>query len=135
MIGSNTNASSANGHQPGDFDFLTPNRPIKISVDYEIVKSAPAGRDLWLTVNNNQPAQGASVLGSTARILLQPLTAIEGTRATAAGYLNVPNIPDGSGRDSLETAFVGIICLSNGGRIYVSGIRIEYDDEQTGIEE
>ncbi|MDR2020988.1 MAG: hypothetical protein LBQ14_09515 [Treponema sp.] len=135
MIGSNTNTSSANGHQTGDFNFLTPNRPIRISVDYEIVKSAPAGRDLWLTVNNNQATQGASVLGSTARILVQPLTAIEGTRATAVGYLNVPNIPDGPGRDSLEKAFVGIICLSNGGRIYVSGIRIEYDDEQTGIEE
>jgi hypothetical protein len=135
MVGTNSSASTAGGHQSGDFDFLTPSRPIRISVDYEIVKSAPPARDLWLTVNNNQPTQGASVLGSTARILVQPLTALEGTKATATGYLNIPNIPDGPGRDSLQNAFVGIICLSNGGRIYVSGIRIEYDDEQTGAED
>jgi hypothetical protein len=133
MFGSNsnttTNPQAVNGsHQPGDFDFLTPNRELRISVDYEIGTSAAPGRDMWLMVNNNQPTQGASILGNAARILAQPITAVVGTKATAIGYLNVPGIPPGPGRESLDNAFVGIICLSNGGRVFVSGIRIEYND-------
>ena len=122
-------------HEPGDFDFLGPNRVMRISVDYEIISSANPGRDMWLTVNNNWPTHGASVLGNASRVLLQPLTAAAGLRATATGYLNVPDIPAGSGRASLENAFVGIICLSNGGRVYISGLRIEYETETGGTEE
>jgi hypothetical protein len=122
-------------HEGGDFDFLDSNRVIRISVDYEIVNSANPGRDMWLTVNNNWPTHGASVLGNASRVLLQPLTAAAGLRATVTGYLNVPDIPAGKGRDSLENAFVGIICLSNGGRVYISGLRIEYETETGGQEE
>jgi hypothetical protein len=131
MFGTNSSTSTAGGnHQTGDFDFLTPNKAIRVSVDYEIGAAASPGRDMWLTVNNNQATNGASVLGNLARIAVEPITAVEGTKATAIGYLNVPEITEGPGKASLSNAFVGIICLSNGGRVYVSGIRIEYNDEE-----
>jgi len=139
MIGSNSGITSnpnpippveGSGHQPGDFNFLGIGGSIRVSVDYEIIWSAGAGRNMWITLNNNQANATQSVMGTNSQILIQPLTDPRGTRLTAVTTISVD---DFTARrvpafETLETAFIGIVCLSNGGSIYVSGIRIERED-------
>jgi len=121
-------------------------KSIRVSVDYEIVWTAGAGRDLWINVNNNYPTATRSTLSTASQMLIEPLTAARGTRTTALATLDVidlvarkvRNIPDKddpnksdldrSGWLSLDRAFISFVCLSNGGSIYVSGIRIEFDE-------
>jgi len=121
-------------------------KSIRVSVDYEIVWTAGAGRDLWINVNNNYPTATRSTLSTSSQMLIEPLTAARGTRTTALATLDVidlvarkvRNIPDKndpdksdldrSGWSSLDRAFISFVCLSNGGSIYVSGIRIEFDE-------
>ncbi|MCL2444150.1 MAG: hypothetical protein FWD13_11910 [Treponema sp.] len=128
-IGTNSADSTINGHQPGVLNFAEIEEIIRISVDYEIIWTAGAGRNLWIMVNNNQANAMQSVLGTSSQILIHPLTAPRGTRATAVATINAADfifrkIP---GHESLNTSFISIVCLSNGGSIYVSGIRIEKD--------
>jgi len=130
MIGSNSGTSTISGHQPGDFNFLEIGGSIRVSVDYEIIWSAGAGRNMWITLNNNQANASQSVMGTNSQILIQPLTDPRGTRLTAVTTIDIDDfvarkIP---GYETLETAFIGIVCLSNGGSIYVSGIRIEREE-------
>jgi len=121
-------------------------KSIRVSVDYEIVWTAGAGRDLWINVNNNYPTATRSTLSTASQMLIEPLTAARGTRTTALATMDVidlvarkvRNIPDKdnpaksdldrSGWSSLDRAFISFVCLSNGGSIYVSGIRIEFDE-------
>jgi len=114
----------------GDFNFLKLGGKLRISVDYEIVWTAGAGRNMWIMVNNNEANAMQSVLSTNSQLLIQPLTDPRGTRATAVTTLNVDDfitrkIP---GFETLETAFIGIVCLSNGGSINISGIRIEKEE-------
>ena len=103
---------------------------IRVSVDYEIIWTAGAGRDLWIMLNNNNANAAQSVMGTDSSILIEPLTAAVGTRSTAVTYIDVCDIVNRNirGIETLENAFICIIALSNGGSIYVSGIRIEYED-------
>jgi hypothetical protein len=115
------------GHQPGVFNFLEINQPIRISVDYEIIWSAGASRDMWIMVNNNNANAAQSILSTNSQLLIEPLIAARGTRATAVTTLDVQDLIGRQvrGYETLENAFIAIIALSNGGSIYVSGIRIE----------
>jgi len=121
-------------------------KSIRVSVDYEIVWTAGAGRDLWINVNNNYPTATRSTLSTASQMLIEPLTAARGTRTTALATMDVIDLvtrkvrnipdkdnparsdPDRSGWLSLDRAFISFVCLSNGGSIYVSGIRIEFDE-------
>jgi hypothetical protein len=115
---------------------------IRVSVDYEIIWTAGAGRDMWIMLNNNNANAAQSVMSTDSQILIEPLTAARGTRATAVTYIDVWDMVERRlkwdekdneykevfrGIDTLEKAFICIIALSNGGSIYVSGIRIEYE--------
>jgi hypothetical protein len=104
---------------------------IRVSVDYEIIWTAGAGRDMWIMLNNNNANAAQSIMSTDSQILIEPLTAARGTRATAVTYIDVWDMVDRKfkGVETLEKAFICIIALSNGGSIYVSGIRIEYEDE------
>jgi|GEM_PF-2156346 len=131
MIGSNTSTATTNiAGQPGVFDFYAINRPIRVSVDYEILWTAGAGRNMWIMLNGNQ-ANTNSPLRTLSQPLIQPLTAPRGTRATASVVINVPEWIQTriTGWESLKESFVGIVALSNGGSISVSGIRIEVAEE------
>jgi hypothetical protein len=154
VIGSNNRtATSSENHYNGEFDFLeafcvkedgvykkspdggyilkpeADGKMIRVSVDYEIVWTAGAGRDLWIMVNNNNANAAFSKMANDSQILIEPLTAARGTRATAVAYLDVWDLVERNtrGLDTLENAFICIIALSNGGSIYVSGVRIEYE--------
>jgi hypothetical protein len=65
-----------------------------------------------------------------SQILIEPLTAARGTRATAVTYIDVWDMVDRKfkGIETLENSFICIIALSNGGSIYVSGVRIEIEE-------
>ncbi|MCL2804662.1 MAG: hypothetical protein FWD26_01830 [Treponema sp.] len=126
MIGSNIHDNTdTDVHRDGVFDLLTPDKNIRISVDYEIIWSAPASRDMWIMVNNNNANAAQSIMGTASQLLIEPLVSARGTRATAVTYLNVRDLAITPGFDNLAKAFIAIIVLSNGGSIYVSGIRIE----------
>ena len=129
-FGTDSGITTASGHQEGVFNFFEKGGAIRISVDYEIIWTAGAGRNMWITINNNQANIMQSVLSTNSQLLIQPLTDPRGTRATAVTTLNVDDfitrrIP---GFETLETAFIGIVCLSNGGSINISGIRIEKEE-------
>jgi hypothetical protein len=66
-----------------------------------------------------------------SQILIEPLTAARGTRATAVTYIDVWDMVSRKfeGIYTLEKSFICVIALSNGGNIYVSGVRIEYEEE------
>ena len=126
MFGSNKNEETSPVNAvPGIFNFVEPKTPIRISIDYEIISSN--GRAIWITVNNNRPTHGQSVLGNTSRLLQKALEPAKGTKVTEVQVMDVPDLERFGipGFKSLEQAFVGIIVLSRGGNIYVSGIRIE----------
>jgi hypothetical protein len=118
------------GHQEGIFDFLEIGGFIRVSVDYEIIWSAGASRDMWIMVNNNNANAAQSILGTASQLLVEPLTAARGTRATAVTTLDVRDLAERNvrGLETLETAFITIIALSNGGSVNVSGIRIEREN-------
>jgi len=129
MIGTtNRTATTADdSKRAGVFDFYNEGGTIRVSVDYEIVWTAGAGRNMWLLVNNNNANAMQSELGTSSQLLINPLTDPRGTRRTVFASLNVDdfisrNIP---GVNTLNEAFIAIVCLSNGGSVYVSGIRIE----------
>ena len=84
---------------------------------------------MWIMVNNNNANAAQSYMGTNSQILIEPLIAARGTRATAVTTLDVRDLAGGrfKGYETLETAFIAVIALSNGGSIYVSGIRIEYE--------
>ncbi|MDR0455341.1 MAG: hypothetical protein LBH20_01490 [Treponema sp.] len=117
---------------------------IRVSVDYEIIWTAGAGRDMWLMLNNNNANAAQSVMSTDSQILIEPLIAARGARATAVTYIDVWDMVERRfkwdekdheykeafrGIETLEKAFICVIALSNGGSIYVSGIRIEYENE------
>ena len=124
-------------HQRGVFDFdelardkdgsIIPNTFVRVSVDYEIIWTAGAGRNMWIMLNNNNANAAQSILNTASQILINPLTAPRGTRATAVTSVNISDFLTRPmpGWETLETSFIGIVALSNGGSIYVSGIRIE----------
>jgi hypothetical protein len=148
-------ATTASAHYDGDFDLLesfcekddsgykkdstgkyvmkpeAEGKTIRVSVDYEIIWTAGAGRDMWIMLNNNNANAAQSVMGTNSQILIEPLTAARGSRATAVTYIDVWDMVDRKlkGFENLEKAFICVIALSNGGSIYVSGIRIEYEEE------
>ena len=130
MIGSSAggsgNASTNDWAPPGLFDFYVIDNPIRISIDYEILWTAGAGRNMWLMINGNN-ANTNSPLRTLSQALVRPLTDPRGTRATASVEINIPewihNRVDGW--ESLKASFIGIVVLSNGGSVSVSGIRIE----------
>ena len=129
-FGTNLHANTdSNVHQDGIFDFLTPNRNFRISVDYEIIWSAGASRDMWIMANNNNANAAQSYMGTNSQLLIEPLIAARGTRATAVTTLDVRDLVDRGikGSETLGKAFIAVIALSNGGSIYVSGVRIEYE--------
>jgi hypothetical protein len=131
MIGSNVHADTdTNIQQNGIFDFLEETRNIRISVDYEILWTAGASRDMWIMVNNNNANAAQSILGTNSQLLVEPLIAARGTRATAVTTPDTRNKKKQKvkGWETLDKTFIGIVALSNGGNIYVSGIRIEYED-------
>ena len=122
--------TAINSRRGGVFDILEIGGIIRISVDYEIVWTAGAGRNMWILVNNNEANATRSELGTNSQLLINPLIDPRGTRRTAVASLNVDdfvsrNVP---GVDTLNEAFFSIICLSNGGSVYISGIRIEKED-------
>jgi hypothetical protein len=147
--------TTASAHFDGDFDFLesfcekdasgykkdstgkyilkpeAEGMTIRVSVDYEIIWTAGAGRDMWIMLNNNNANAAQSVMGTNSQILIEPLTAARGSRATAVTYIDIWDMVDRKlkGFENLEKAFICVIALSNGGSIYVSGIRIEYEEE------
>ena len=131
MIGTNNHANTdSNVHQDGIFDFLTPGKNIRVSVDYEIIWSAGASRDMWIMVNNNNANAAQSYMGTNSQLLIEPLIAARGTKATAVTTLDVLDLVNNNikGFETLEKAFIAVIALSNGGSIYVSGIRIEKEN-------
>jgi uncharacterized protein YjdB len=103
---------------------------IRVSVDYEIIWTAGAGRDMWIMLNNNNANAAQSPMRTDSQILIEPLASARGTRATAVTYIDVWDMVDRKfdGIETLEKSFICIITLSNGGNIYVSGIRIEYEE-------
>jgi len=104
---------------------------IRVSVDYEIIWTAGAGRDMWIMLNNNNANAAQSPMRTDSQILIEPLTAARGTRATAVTYIDVWDMVSRKfeGINTLERSFICVIALSNGGNIYVSGVRIEYEEE------
>jgi hypothetical protein len=131
MIGSNIHTTTeGHRHQEGIFDFLTPEKNIRISVDYEIIWSAGASRDMWIMINNNNANNVRSPLGTASQLLIEPLIAARGTRATAVTTMDIQDLVNREARgiETLASAFIGIVSLSNGGSSYVSGIRIEFED-------
>jgi len=158
MIGTNLNRTTnpadpanagenENNWDRGAFDFLSlfcdknpdgsyepkanmEGKMIRVSVDYEIIWTAGAGRDMWIMLNNNQANAAQSLLSTNSQILVEPLTAAQGTRATAVTSLDVIDFAQRKipGYKTLANAFIGIVCLSNGGSAYVSGVRIEIDE-------
>ena len=139
MIGSNSNVSTVSPnpastiegfleHAPGVFNFIEVNRPIRISVDYEVLWTAGPGRNMWIMINNNQVnAMGSPLMGSLSQVLVWPLTDPRGTRVTAVTTINIPDWIESevTGWQTLERSFINILALSNGGSISVSGIRVE----------
>ena len=117
-------------HTPGVFNLSQIGGTVRISVDYEIIWSAGAGRNMWITVNNNQANAANSVLGTSSQALIHPITAPRGTRDTAIATVNIDDFVQRRvpGYESLQNAIIGIVLLSNGGSVYVSGIRIERED-------
>jgi hypothetical protein len=109
----------------------TQGKMIRVSVDYEIIWTAGAGRDMWIMLNNNNANAAQSPMRTDSQILIEPLTAARGTRATAVTYIDVWDMVDRKfeGIYTLEKSFICVIALSNGGNIYVSGVRIEYEEE------
>jgi uncharacterized protein YjdB len=103
---------------------------IRVSVDYEIIWTAGAGRDMWIMLNNNNANAAQAPMRTDSQILIEPLTAARGTRATAVTYIDVWDMVDRKfdGYKTLEKSFICVIALSNGGNIYVSGVRIEYEE-------
>ncbi|MCL2175773.1 MAG: hypothetical protein FWB73_06990, partial [Treponema sp.] len=129
-FGTNIHANTdSNIHQDGIFDFLTPNKNIRVSVDYEIIWSAGASRDMWIMANNNNANAAQSIMGTNSQLLIEPLIAARGTRATAVTTLDVLDLVNRKvkGYETLERGFIAVIALSNGGSIFVSGVRIEYE--------
>jgi len=122
--------TAINSRRGGIFDLLKTGGIIRVSVDYEIVWTAGAGRNMWILVNNNEANATRSELGTNSQLLINPLIDPRGTRRTAVASLNVDDFTARKvpGLDTLNEAFFSIICLSNGGSIYVSGIRIEKED-------
>jgi hypothetical protein len=104
---------------------------IRVSVDYEIIWTAGAGRNMWIHLNNNEANATRSLLGTASQLLINPLTAAKGTRETAVAAWDLRDFVNRKvrGFESLDKSFISIIALSNGGSIYVSGIRIEEYDE------
>jgi len=136
MFGTNINVeTSPTSHTPGVFKLFNPETPetsraVRISYDYEILSSN--GRALWITVNNNRPTHGQSVLLNASRLTQYALSLPKGTKHTLVEYLLVPDLyrlldPNDPGLKSLEEAFIGFIVLSNGANINLSGVRIEYE--------
>jgi len=117
-------------HKEGTFNFLEITNNIRISVDYEIIWSASPSRDMWILVNNNNANATQARMGTNSQILIEPLIAPRGTRATAVTYLDTQDIVNRNvnGYEDLANAFITIVVLSNGGSIYVSGIRIETEE-------
>ena len=135
MIGTNDNrktlpitTTSPGLHVPGIFDFTQYAKPIRISVDIEMI--APSGRNMMINVNNNTSTAADSLLLNFSRLLYPYLNKPRGTKETITTYMDVqdllanPQIPQ-SGKDELDNASVTIVVMSQGSNIYVSGIRIE----------
>ena len=126
----NRSATSAiDSKRGGIFNLLEKGGIIRVSIDYEIIWTAGAGRNMWILVNNNEANATRSELGTNSQLLINPLTDPRGTRRTAVASLNVDdfvsrNVP---GVGTLNQAFFSIVCLSNGGSVYISGARIEYE--------
>jgi hypothetical protein len=131
----------------GQFDFLSrfftkaddswtvkpekADKMIRISVDYEIIWTAGAGRNMWIHLNNNQANAGRSIMSTNSQIMINPLTSAQGSRETAVTTLNVHDLVNRKvkGFETMEKSLLTIIALSNGGSIYLSGIRIEEYEE------
>ncbi|MDR2542225.1 MAG: Hsp20/alpha crystallin family protein [Treponema sp.] len=151
------NATNANWSNiwNGQFDFLNhffirqddnwvikpekENKMVRVSVDYEIIWTAGAGRNMWIHVNNNEANATRSLLGTASQLLINPLTAAMGSRETAIATWDLQDYVTSEirgietrgirGHETLDKSFITIVALSNGGNIYVSGIRIEEFEE------
>jgi len=149
----NTNSPSGElilgRHVPGIFDFFNERtrnyavtdendpdywetrpitRPIRISVDVEVVQ--PSGRRFVIFVNNNFTATAANPLGQNARPLYRPITEATGSKLTlsatfVAHEFVAEQVP---GYETLKQSLVSLVYESQGGKIYISGIRIEYGE-------
>jgi hypothetical protein len=84
---------------------------------------------MWIMLNNNEANATRSPLANSSHLTIEPLTAARGTRATAIAIFDVQDLINRNpGHETLDRAFFTIIALSNGGSIYVSGIRVEYEN-------
>jgi len=102
------------------------NVPIRISVDLEVVQSS--GRRFVVFVNNNFTATLANPLGQNCRPLYRPITEAAGTRLTLATNFLANDFwaTEVPGHFTLPDSFVSLVYESQGGKIFISGIRIEY---------
>ncbi|MDR0487603.1 MAG: hypothetical protein LBG91_05090 [Treponema sp.] len=112
-------------HVPGIFDFTLYDKPIRISVDFEVISAN--GRYLAICVNNTDTQFLASPFGNACRLLYRAIVEAKGTKLTAVTYLDAPSfIADKvQGYETLSNALIAIANLSDGCNIYISGIRIE----------
>jgi hypothetical protein len=112
-------------HVRGIFDFTQYDKPIRISVDFEVISSN--GRYLAICVNNTDTAFLASPFGNACRLLYRAIVEAKGTKLTAVTYLDAPAfIADKvQGYETLSNALIAIANLSDGCNIYISGVRIE----------
>jgi hypothetical protein len=148
IIGSTSNentlpvtANTPNGyHVPGVFDFTRESffsggewgtrpisRQIRISVDFEVLSAN--GRQLAICVNNTDTAFLNSPFGNASRLAYRAINEAKGTKITYSTYLDAPTMiaDQVQGHETLKDALIAISLMSNGGNIYLSGIRIEYE--------
>ena len=102
------------------------NVPIRVSVDIEVVQSS--GRRFVVFVNNNFTATLANPLEQNCRPLYRPITEAAGTRLTLATNFLANDFwaAEVKGHFTLPDSFVSLVYESQGGKIFISGIRIEY---------
>lgn len=149
VIGSNSNENTlgitqdmpGGYHVPGIFDFTTEevimggipvtrpiSKPIRVSVDFEVISAN--GRQLAICVNNTDTQFLASPFGNTCRLAYRIINEAKGSKITYSTYLDAPGFLDRDvpGKETLSSALIAIALMSNGGNIYLSGIRIEYGE-------
>jgi hypothetical protein len=113
----------------GDFDFLGDNKNVRVTVGYQVLTPSP-GRNMYVLVNNNTAAPASSPLkiASKRQLIDQTVPDQTSRTLTASGVINVRGISEANGKNTLGHAFLCIMAQSNGPKILITDIRIDYAD-------